>query len=139
MMSLLPIVERLRAACPELMIEEPTGLLALEREDLPAATVIPLGDSTSEGLTIAGLTQDITARFAVLIAAEMADSRIARDPLAEARTAVAAALNGWQATDWLRYAVRTGGAPQEYHARRVLWRDEYEVHLRAVHTITHET
>jgi hypothetical protein len=133
-MNLLPIIERLRAECPEIAIEPPSQVLALDRQDYPAATVLLLGDDAEANATLPGVRQEVRARVRIAIAARMAVPELDSDPLEEARASVRAALLGYQARGWLGYAVRQTGELLEVRSDVALWSDVYEVRL--LHTAT---
>jgi len=124
--NILPVLHRLREACPHLSIEAPTQLQSLERESYPVVQVVPGDESVfaTEGMTLALLTL-LDCDVHVIVIAEAARVTTDSDPLADALEDVRGALIGYQQGDWTRSLTLSRGEIVAIDAGRIAWRDTY--------------
>lgn len=131
-MDLAPIIERLRGEVSALRFVGGAADLPAATEELkqtPAAFVIPLTDAATRNADATGsVTQQITARFGVLLAAQnLRDARgeAALTTLEPLRLAVREALVGWVPAGFEDPCEIVAGRIMSLSDRVLWWQDDF--------------
>ncbi len=120
-MLLGPVADRIRAQVPDLRKVAGAAGFAAAREDLkalPAAYVLPLGDSARPNTLAGGISQQVVERFGVILAAGNA-----RDARGDAANAALEGLRGAVLQALLGYQPAAEYDPVQYGGGRLLMLD----------------